>query len=83
MDLCSHSREKKKKCNTICTNLLPVGKDLVKEDSDSGSDRGVPHTSDSDRPTKFRRGQKSQNIQRVSDSLGLKKALGVRRKTSQ
>lgn len=28
---------------------VPVGKDLVKEDS--GSDRGVPHTSDSDRTT--------------------------------
>lgn len=28
---------------------VPVGKDLVKEDS--GSERGVPHTSDSPRPT--------------------------------
>lgn len=57
MDPCSHSREKKK-CSTICRllNLLPVGKDLVKEDSDS--DRGAPHASDPEKPTKFRRGQK-------------------------
>lgn len=51
MGLCSHSRQEKK-CGTISRefyNLLPVGKDLVKEDS--GSDRGVPHTSDSERAT--------------------------------
>lgn len=58
MELCSHSREQRM-CCTICIerlNLLPVGKDLVKEAS--GSDRGAPHASESDRTTKFRRGQR-------------------------
>lgn len=57
MGPCSHSGEWRK-CRTIIrenTNLLPVGKSLVKVDS--GSDRGAPHTSDSDRTTRFRRGQ--------------------------
>ena len=58
MDPCSHSRETRR-CGTRCRalyNLLPVGKALVKEDS--GSERGIPQTSDSERTTKFRRGQK-------------------------
>lgn len=56
--LCSHSREARS-CGTVCTeeqHLLPAGKDLVKEDS--GSDREVPQTSDSERTTKVRRGQR-------------------------
>lgn len=60
MELCSHSRERRI-CCTICIerlNLLPVGKDLVKEDS--GSDSGAPHASDSDRTTKFRRYRECQ-----------------------
>lgn len=49
-----HSREKGK-LGTMqgdLLNLLPVGKDLDKEDS--VPDRGVPHTSDSERTTKFK-----------------------------
>lgn len=47
--------EARKKMPRNDENLLPVGKDLVKEDS--GSDRGAPQGSDSERPTVFRRGQ--------------------------
>lgn len=86
MDLCSHSREKRT-CGTICRelyNLLPVGKALVKEDS--GSDRGVAHASDSDRTTKFRRGQNRPSQGHYdqntlgSNSFKLRKAIDARGK---
>ena len=90
MDLCSYSRERKT-CSTICrelSNLLPVGKDLVKEDS--GSDSGVAHASDSDRTTKFRRGQNrpsqghyNQNTKGFLILLGLQKSIGVKGETTQ
>lgn len=65
-----------------------MGKDLVKDDS--GSDRGVAQASDSERTTKFRRGQNrpsqgryNQNTFLVFNYFGLKKAIGVRGETTQ